>query len=80
MLTLDFINVGNGDAALIRQMDEGNQVFSMLVDCGHDELEPPDELSKRIYAGDYLKKHHITHIDYLVLTHFHRDQIGRAHV
>ena len=31
MLTLDFINVGYGDAILIRDTDAA---FSMLVDCG----------------------------------------------
>ena len=38
MLLLDFINVGNGDSALIRQVEDGKLVFSMLVDCGHDNL------------------------------------------
>ena len=42
MLVLDFINVGNGDSALIREMEEGRQVFSMLVDCGHDCLVRDD--------------------------------------
>ena len=31
MLLLDFINVGNGDATLVRETDSG---FAMLVDCG----------------------------------------------
>ena len=38
MLVLDFINVGNGDSALIREMEGERQVFAMLVDCGHDCL------------------------------------------
>ena len=82
MLVLDFINVGNGDSALIREMEEGRQVFAMLVDCGHDCLvrddHPPlnDQRSCRIYAGDFLKKQGVTHLDVLLLTHFHRDHIG----
>ena len=82
MLVLDFINVGNGDSALIREMEDGRQVFAMLVDCGHDCLKRDDhplledDRSCRIYAGDFLKKQGVTHLDILLLTHFHRDHIG----
>ncbi|MBE6995508.1 MAG: hypothetical protein E7429_02075 [Ruminococcaceae bacterium] len=82
MLVLDFINVGNGDSILIREMDGGQQRFAMLVDCGHDNLvrdDHPQELdlrSKRIYAGDFLKKQGVDHLDILLITHFHRDHIG----
>lgn len=82
MLLLDFINVGNGDSALIREVKNGRQVFAMLVDCGHDCLVrddhviPLDPRSRRIYAGDFLKKQGVTHLDVLLLTHFHRDHIG----
>lgn len=82
MLILDFINVGNGDSILIREMDGARQKFAMLVDCGHDNLvrdDHPQELdprSKRIYAGDFLKKQGISRLDILLITHFHRDHIG----
>ena len=82
MLALDFINVGNGDATLIREMEEGRTVFSMLVDFGHDRLmrdDHPQELdprSRRIYAGDFLREAGITHLDAALATHFHRDHIG----
>ena len=82
MLVLDFINVGNGDSILIREMEGARQTFAMLVDCGHDSLErddhPPveDVRSRRIYAGDFLKKHGVAHLDVLLLTHFHRDHVG----
>ena len=82
MLVLDFINVGNGDSTLIRDMENGVQRFAVLVDCGHDNLIRDDhsaELdprSQRIYAGDFLKKQGVTHLDMVVLTHFHRDHIG----
>ena len=39
MLVLDFINVGNGDSILVREMEGERLRFSMLVDCGHDSLE-----------------------------------------
>ena len=79
MLTLDFINVGNGDATLIRDTDAG---FAMLVDCGHYALQRddhPGELdprSQRIFAGDFLREVGVTHLDILLLTHFHRDHVG----
>ena len=82
MLLLDFINVGNGDAILVREMEHDRQRFAMLVDCGHDNLirddhpAPTDPRSSRIYAGDFLKKLGITHLDLLLITHFHRDHIG----
>ena len=82
MLVLDFINVGNGDSTLIREMDGGRQVFAMLVDCGHDCLvrddhpTPPDPRSRRIYAGEFLRSRGVAHLDLLLLTHFHRDHIG----
>lgn len=61
MLVLDFINVGNGDSILVREMEGERLRFSMLVDCGHDSLErddhPPveDPRSCRIFAGDFLR-------------------------
>ena len=82
MLVLDFINVGNGDSILVREMECGEQKFAMLVDCGHDNLvrddhpAPLDPRSRRIYAGDFLRKHGVSHLDVLLLTHFHRDHVG----
>jgi len=82
MLVLDFINVGNGDSILIREMDAGQQKFAMMVDCGHDNLIRDDHAatldprSKRIYAGDFLRKNGVSHLDLLLVTHFHRDHIG----
>ncbi len=91
MLVLDFINVGNGDSILVRELEGGALRFSMLVDCGHDNLirddhpAPTDPRSRRIYAGDFLKKEGVDHLDVLLATHYHRDhigglKIGRAHV
>lgn len=82
MLVLDFINVGNGDSALIREIEGGDLRFAMLVDCGHDCLHRDDhpalqdENSCRIYAGDFLKKQGLQKLDLVLLTHFHRDHIG----
>ena len=82
MLVLDFINVGNGDSILIREREGGEDRFTMLVDCGHDNLirdDHPmnlDPRSKRIYAGEFLKKQGVSRLDLLILTHFHRDHVG----
>ena len=82
MLVLDFINVGNGDSILVREMDGGAQKFGMLVDCGHDNLvredhqREPDPRSKRLYAGEFLRRHGVSRLDMLLITHFHRDHIG----
>jgi beta-lactamase superfamily II metal-dependent hydrolase len=82
MLVLDFINVGNGDSILVREMEGERQRFAMLVDCGHDALARDDHpaledhRSQRIYAGDFLRKNGVTHLDLLLITHFHRDHIG----
>ena len=82
MLVLDFINVGNGDSILVREIAAGRTRFAMLVDCGHDNLvrddHPPleDERSCRIYAGDFLREQGVERLDLLLITHFHRDHIG----
>ena len=82
MLALDFINVGNGDSILIREINDGRQDFAMMVDFGHDCLvrdDHPGELdprSRRIYAGDFLRKLGVERLDLALATHFHRDHIG----
>lgn len=71
MLTLDFINVGYGDAILIR---EG--AFSMLVDCGDVDVGRSSPQGCRVMAGDYLRAQGVRHLDVLVLTHLHLDHSG----
>ena len=66
MLALDFINIGNGDCILIREMEGTQQKFALMVDFGHDCLvrdDHPGELdprSQRIYAGDFLRELAVT--------------------
>ena len=82
MLLLDFINVGNGDSILIREMRGDTLCYALLVDCGHyalvrdDHPQEPDPRSKRIFAGEFLQKCGVNHLDMLLLTHFHRDHAG----
>ncbi len=71
MLTLDFINVGYGDAILLRQGS-----FSMLIDCGDISVGKSRSDGERILAADYLKSQGITELDILVITHLHLDHVG----
>lgn len=73
MLTIDFINVGYGDAILIRDIDTS---FSMLIDCGDVNTGEGGPNSKRISAADFLVRENIKTLDLLVLTHLHLDHSG----
>lgn len=70
-MTLDFINVGYGDAILIR-----NDGFAMLVDCGDITVGDGGPGSARISAADFLRQEGVETLDLLVLTHLHRDHSG----
>lgn len=75
MLALDFINVGNGDSILIRELENGQQRYALMVDFGHDCLvrdDHPGELdprSQRIYAGDFLRELGVERLDMALATH-----------
>ena len=73
MLTIDFINVGYGDAILVRDIDTS---FSMLIDCGDVNIGEGGPNSKRISAADFLMHENIETLDLLVLTHLHLDHSG----
>lgn len=75
MLMVDFINVGYGDAILIREKKDGVSVFSALVDCG-DEKTGYKSPSYRIHAADFLANEGISHLDLLIVTHLHLDHVG----
>ena len=70
-MTLDFINVGYGDAILIRSGSS-----TMLVDCGDWTVGDGGPDSQRISAADFLRQEGIETLDLLVLTHLHRDHSG----
>ncbi len=71
MLQIDFINVGSGDAALLRVND-----YAALIDCGNVDLGECRPGSCRIMAADFLREQGVGRLDLIVLTHFHRDHIG----
>lgn len=60
---IHFIDVGQADAALV--LCDGK---AMMIDGGNSDD------SDVIYT--YLKKHGVTHIDYMIGTHAHEDHIG----
>lgn len=72
MLKLDFLNVGDGDAILVR--DDAAD-FVMLVDTGRPHIEFTKG-SRRTSVINHLMRERIDHIDLLVLTHLHFDHIG----
>ena len=72
MLTVDFINVGYGDAVLVRETETP---FTMLVDCG-DVRIGASAASRRVTAADYLRTAGVRSLDLLVLTHLHLDHAG----
>lgn len=74
MLKIHFINVAEGDAILL-EYQQGNNVYRILVDDGHAELENV-EGSSRNTAVQYLQKLGIHTLDGLVISHFHLDHFG----
>ena len=62
-LTVEFIDVGQGDCTLIRC---GNK--NMLIDCGESEYYQ--------VVKNYLKNNGISRLDIVVATHPHSDHIG----
>lgn len=74
MLELHFINVGDGDAVLIKERERG-EAFRMLVDTGREDVEAFPG-SRRLTAAAYLKERGIARLDALVVTHLHSDHFG----
>jgi competence protein ComEC len=74
MLIVDFINVGDGDAILLR-CTEGCDTYTTLVDCGRPYVEFA-EGSERRSCITYLMDEGVEKIDLLVLSHLHLDHIG----
>lgn len=73
MLLVDFINVGYGDAILVRDV---NAPFTMLIDCGDVQIGASRPDGRRTTAADYLRGEGIRALDLLVLTHLHLDHAG----
>lgn len=72
-LSVHFIDVGQGDAALIIT-PRGKTV---LVDTGGSFSSSNYDIGERVVAP-YLKHYGVTTVDYLILTHGHQDHAGGA--
>ncbi|MBQ9063797.1 MAG: MBL fold metallo-hydrolase [Eubacterium sp.] len=76
VLSLTWVNVGYGEAILIRIPDSScrSGMFTMLIDGGSsDAAEFADNQSGRMPLAAYLKQIGCDHIDLLVNTHIHED-------
>ena len=72
-LTITFVNVGYGEAILVRQPESG---FVMLIDAGSAEAgEYADSASGRITTDAYLNAIGLDHIDLMISTHIHEDHL-----
>ena len=76
MLRVDFINVGDGDAVLLR-CEDGGRTRTILVDCGRPHVEFVQG-SKRGSCLDWLMREGVDHIDLMVISHLHFDHFGGA--
>lgn len=71
MESIDFLNVGYGDSAVIQVNDQ-----FCLVDCGNTEELVNLSKKPRITAKQFLQKRDAKQIDLLWLTHLHLDHVG----
>jgi hypothetical protein len=76
MLLVDFINVGYGDAILVRERENSKTLFTLLVDTGDRTTGCPSGPSGRISAAGFLRREGVTRIDLLALSHLHLDHVG----
>lgn len=75
MLRLDFINVGYGDSILVRVIDAGKTLHTLLIDAGDTDDSACYERG-RIKTVDFLVQEGVERIDTLLLTHLHKDHVG----
>ena len=77
MLEVFFCNVGDGDAAILRERREGAPDRVVLVDAGRPYVESR-EGSLRKDALEYLLDRRVGRLDRIILTHPHIDHMGGA--
>lgn len=68
-LTLHFLNVGQGDAAVL-ETPRGHWI---LIDAG--PADPRGNAGQRVILP-FLRRHGVRHLDAVVLSHAHRDHVG----
>ena len=68
---LNFINVGQGDSTLITT--ESNK--KVLIDGGGSEFNSSFDVGEKTLLP-YLLKHHVSKLDYIIISHFDSDHVG----
>lgn len=77
MLEVHFLNVGDGDAALLRLLSPGMPPRDILIDTGRPAMtEHP--LSRKATAAEHLRELGVERLALLVITHLHIDHMGGA--
>jgi beta-lactamase superfamily II metal-dependent hydrolase len=71
-LRMDFINVGQGDAILLRTPEGRNY----LIDGGTNVVLADARRENRELVQNYLRDKGITRLDGIVVTHWHNDHLG----
>ncbi len=75
---IHYIDVGQADAALL-QYGEGSSAKYALIDAGartYHKTSDPAYAKKEFPAYEYLKKHNIDCLEFVLITHPHQDHIG----
>ncbi|WP_110931513.1 ComEC/Rec2 family competence protein [Paenibacillus bouchesdurhonensis] len=72
---IDFLNVGFGEAAVVR-IEDGQRTYCLVVDAGDTNCH---KHARRCSLAQYIREYEINKIDALILTHFHKDHIGGVH-
>lgn len=74
MLQLHFLNVGDGDAALVEYAGPDG-VWRLLVDAGQTDVGGFPG-SRRLTAAEHLRRRGVRRLDALLVTHLHTDHFG----
>ena len=75
---IHFIDVGCADGALL-QYGEGSNAKYAMIDTGagkYNGTKDKTYAKKKDPAYEYLKKIGVKHLEFVILTHPHRDHIG----
>src|SRR5574344_754524 len=70
MESVTFLNVGRADSAVLFLTDENGERRVIVIDGGSKNPSGEGKLAA------FLDENHVSHIDFLLLTHLHQDHFG----